>query len=108
MFAGTAMARVGDKPLQSVVNPSFRAIFRMPSNVELNVLLWVSSTAHPTPATSPTLGAAIQNSPLLLAKKTSRQHAVTPRFGGNVLNVWGDVASLDKLVRGEGDCCGWD
>jgi len=102
MFAGTAIASVGDRPRHKLVIPSFLAIFRSPSNVELIVRRWVSSTAHSVPATSPTRGAAIQYSALLLAKKTSRQHAVTPRFGGGVLKVRGEeAASFETVVRGD-------
>jgi len=89
MLAGTVMTNVGDSPRHKVVIPSFRAIFRSPSKVELNDRLCVSSTAHSAPTDlliSPILGAAMQYSAVLVAKKTSRQHAVTPKFGGRVLS----------------------
>jgi len=104
IFAGTVMSSVGDKPRHNVLIPSFRAIFLNPSNVELKVLLWVSSTAHSAPATltSPNFGAAKQYSALLVAKNTSRQQAVTPRLGGGVLKVCGEVeANLLIVVRGD-------
>jgi hypothetical protein len=104
IFPGTVIANVGDSPRHNVVMPSFRAIFLNPSNVELNVFLCVSSTAHsaPTRLISPTFGPAMQYSALLFAKKTSRQQAVTPRFGGRVLNGCGEVeASFWMVVRGD-------
>lgn len=103
IFAGTVITSVGERPLHNVVIPSFRAIFRKPSKVELIVLLSVSSTAHAAVERliSPILGAAKQYSPLL--KKTSRQHAVTPRFGGRELKARGEfAASFAIVVRGEG------
>jgi len=109
MFPGTVIASVGDNPRHNVVIPSFRAIFLRPSNVELNDLLCVSSTAHSAPpkVISPTFGPAMQYSALLFAKKTSRQQAVTPRFGGRELNGFAEVEeSCWMAVRG--DWVGWD
>src|SRR3954453_16003671 len=106
IFPGTVIRSVGESPRHNVVIPSFRAIFLSPSNVELNARFCVSSTAHSVPANSPILGPARQYSPLFVAKKTSRQHAVTPRFGDEVLNVPGEaVARFRVVVRGEGDGC---
>jgi hypothetical protein len=95
------MTSVGDNPRHNVVIPSFRAIFRSPSNVELKVRFCVSSTAHPTPVAfnSPNLGPAMQNSALLFAKKTSRQQAVTPRFGGRLLKDRVEEANRETEVR---------
>lgn len=107
MFDGTVMSRVGESPLHRVVIPSFLAIFRSPSKVELNVFFCVSSTAHSAPPIVPDLGAAMHSSPpLLVAKKTSLQHAVIPRFGGNELKGGReDVASSRMALRGDGDGC---
>jgi hypothetical protein len=45
-LAGIAIKRVGLSPRHSVYTPSFLAIFRIPSSVELNVRRWVSSAAQ--------------------------------------------------------------
>lgn len=96
-FAGMAMTRVGERPRQREPSPSFRAIFRNPSNVELNVFWRVSSIAQSAMGKeaeeedpcgkAAILGtefsAAMQKEEVLLTQKTSRQHAVTPRFGGS-------------------------
>lgn len=101
------MTRVGDNPRHKVVIPSFRAIFRSPSKVELNVRFCVSSTTHSALAsafTSPTFDSAMQYSAVLFAKKTSRQHAVTPRFAGIGLKDWRVFAT----TRGGGRTgCDW-
>lgn len=100
-FAGIDMARVGESPRQSDVGPSFRAILRRPSRVELKVLRRVSSTAQSaawagseemeglrvvTVAEEERLPGfvAMQNGEVLLTQKTSRQQAVTPRFRGRL------------------------
>lgn len=83
---GTAIANVGVSPRHNVVGPSFRAIFLIPSNVELNVLRCVSSTAHPVAASVLAIPLpARQKSPLFPTKKTSLQHAEMPKFGGSSL-----------------------
>lgn len=98
-----AMASVGLNPLQSVGNPSFRAIFFRPSMVELNVRRRVSSAAQSEMiASSMTAaefgeGVATQNWLWFCTQKTSRQHAVTPRSGGR----W---RKEGKRV-GDGLCC---
>src|SRR3569833_2312573 len=96
MFAGTAMAREGDRPRHDVVKPSLRAIFLSPSSVELKVRCCGCSTAQsvaPAGGTPipPILVPATQYSALLFIKKTSRQHAVTPRLDGR--KVFGAVAA---------------
>lgn len=102
IFAGTVITKVGDNPRHKEVTPSLRAIFRSPSNVELYDRFCVSSTAHSAPI-APILGAAMQYSTLFVAKKTSLQHAVTPRFGGSVLKDCGeDAASLEIVESGDG------
>ena len=45
-LAGMAIRSVGLRPRHSDVSPSFRAIFRNPSYVEVNVRRRVSSTAQ--------------------------------------------------------------
>ena len=93
-FAGMAITRVGDRPRQRDVGPSFRAILRRPSNVEVNVFLRVSSTAQSeamaglrvaTVADEEGL-AAMQKGEVLFTQKTSRQQAVTPIFLGKLAN----------------------
>jgi len=106
-LAGTPITSVGESPRHRLVNPSFRAILRRPSIVELKVFFCVSSTTHAPPLMSPIFGAAIQISAPFDAKKTSRQHDVTPRFGGSVLKGRGeDAASFEIVVSG--DCIGCD
>lgn len=89
------MTSVGDSPRHKVVTPSLREIFLNASKVELNVRLCVSSTAQSSAAAEfaflivPISGPATQYSMLLPIKKTSRQHAVTPRFGGGDANAPG-------------------
>ena len=90
------MTRVGESPRHSELTPSLRAIFRSPSNVEVKVLRRVSSTAQSaaelegemTGVLMAAVGepAAMQTE-VLLTQKTSRQHAVTPRFGGRLANA---------------------
>ena len=97
------MTRVGLRPRHRDRGPSLRAILRRPSRVEVNVLRLVSSTAHSADDEAALLGAAapmavrlgpaMQKRALLLTQNTSRQQAVTPRFGGRLLNV---------VVLGEG------
>lgn len=93
------MTRVGLRPRHRELRPSLRAILRRPSSVEVNVLRLVSSTAQ-SAAEGPALlgaaalmllrlGSAMQKRALLLTQNTSRQQAVTPRFGGRLLNVGG-------------------
>jgi hypothetical protein len=103
---GTAMSRVGESPRHNVVTPSFRAIFRIPSSVELIVRRSVSATTHVSACicdvwdedaigsveTGPDADAveseasATQYGVLLLTQKTFLQHAVTPRSGGRFVN----------------------
>ena len=101
-LAGIAMTRVGDRPRQRDVGPSFRAIFRKPSSVEVKVFRLVSSTAQSVAgvtdvevreglrvarvAEEDSLGAAaMQKGEVLFTQKTSRQQAVTPRFFGRLV-----------------------
>lgn len=109
MLAGTVISSVGERPRQSVVTPSLRAIFLSPSIVELMVLLWASSTAQSTAGPEaaavgdrdPALWATRQYSTLLVEKKTSRQQAVTPRFAGPAFErVFVVRASLEKSIFG--------
>lgn len=93
------MTRVGLRPRHNDLGPSLRAIFRRPSSVEVNVLRLVSSTAHSVADDAALLGAAapmalrlgpaMQKRALLFTQNTSRQQAVTPRFGGRLLNEVG-------------------
>lgn len=85
------MSRVGLNPLQSVVNPSFLAILRKPSRVELNVRRCVSSATHSDISISFTATEAVgseatQNWLLLGTQKTSRQQAVMPVLEGRWAN----------------------
>lgn len=106
-FAGIAMRSVGDKPRQRDGKPSFRAILRRPSSVEVNVLRRVSSTAQ---SAAEVPGAfvregevAMQYGEALFTQKTSRQHEVTPMFGGRFVNEGGRVEG-----RGMGGVgCDW-
>ena len=94
-LAGIAMTSVGESPRQRDEGPSFRAIFRSPSRVELKDLRWVSSTtqsatwmvsdgmdglrvAKVAEEERLTGFAAMQKGEVLLTQKTSRQQAVTP------------------------------
>lgn len=99
-FAGIAITKVGERPRQRELSPSFRAIFRNPSNVELNVLWRVPSTAQSAigidaaedgcekaAVAGTEFSATMQTEEVLLTQKTSRQHAVTPRFGGKFSKV---------------------
>ena len=92
-FPGTAIAKVGLSPRHNVVIPSFLAIFRSPSKVEFIFLFCASSAAHSAAredagfCDKATEGPATQNGALLLTQKTSRQQAVTPRFGGKLEKV---------------------
>ena len=87
-----AMTRVGDRPRQRDVGPSFRAILRRPSKVEVNVFLRVSSTAQSEAIAGLRVAmvadeeglAAMQKGEVLLTQKTSRQQAVTPIFLGRL------------------------
>ena len=87
-----AMTRVGDRPRQRDVGPSFRAILRRPSKVEVNVFLRVSSTAQSEDRAGLRVAmvadeeglAAMQKGEVLLTQKTSRQQAVTPMFLGRL------------------------
>jgi hypothetical protein len=82
------MTKVGERPLQSVLGPSFCAIFRSPSHVLLIVLRSTSSTAHPISAglSGDMVGPATQKGALLFIQKTSLQHADMPMFGGRSRN----------------------
>jgi hypothetical protein len=87
-FAGIAITKVGLSPRHRVRGPSFRAIFRSPSNVEVKVFRCVSSAAHAATdlfvvvSVIEMLGAATQKLALLEIQKTSLQQADMPRFGG--------------------------
>lgn len=120
-FAGIAITRVGERPRHRAAGPSFLATLRRPSNVEVKVLLRVSSTAQsaaaefvgdaraglrpvnvevePAPELDKLGVAAIQKGEALFTQKTSRQQAVTPRLGGR-------FEKLDKEAEGFGE--GWD
>jgi hypothetical protein len=116
MLAGIAMTSVGERPRQSVVTPSLRAILRRPSNVEVKVRCWVCSTAQLIADGDVAgfvawilfcergRGPARQASALLLVKKTSRQQAVTPRSAGRKAAAPGvavvGMASLVKSMTG--------
>ena len=82
-----AIARVGLSPLHSVNIPSFRAIFRNPSSVVVNVRLCVSSAAQSEAIAAElsmvAAGEATQNWDWFCTQNTSRQQAVMPRFGGS-------------------------
>ena len=112
-FAGTAMTIVGLSPRHKVVRPSLRAILRRPSSVVVNVLRCDSSIAHSELAVAalligPALAPATQNDALLLTQKTSRQHAVTPRFGGRLLNDGREeFEKVCSPAEGDGFCCDW-
>lgn len=105
-FAGIDMRSVGESPRHNDVAPSFLAIFCSPSSVDVNVFWRDASTAQSAAASmldddgrarfnavnveldeEAALGAAIQNCELLFTQKTSRQHAVTPRFCGRLANL---------------------
>lgn len=87
-----AMTRVGDRPRQRDVGPSFRAILRRPSKVEVKVFLRLSSTAQSEAMAGLRVAivadeeglAAMQKGEVLLTQKTSRQQAVTPMFLGRL------------------------
>lgn len=89
------MTRVGESPRHSELIPSLRAIFRSPSNVEVKVLRRVSSTAQSAAEDGEMAGVlmaaegepAAMQTEVLLTQKTSRQHAVTPMFGGRLVNA---------------------
>lgn len=108
------MTRVGLRPRHRDLGPSLRAIFRRPSRVEVKVLRLVSSTAHSVADEAALLGAAapmalrlgpaMQKRALLLIQNTSRQQAVTPRFGGRLLNVLGRGEGVDVVRKEEGGC----
>lgn len=108
------MSNVGLRPRHSELTPSFLAILRNPSRVELNVLRCVSSTAHSDAAVAAEAASILvpvelimQNWALLLTQKTSRQQAVTPRFGGRLLNEVGveEAAKERTAERDEGVGC---
>ena len=106
---------MGERPRQREPSPSFRAIFRKPSKVELNVLWRVSSTAQSTRGrdaeedgcekavmVGTAFSAAMQKDEVLLTQKTSRQQAVTPRFGGKFAKVDDEGIMRETLVAGLG------
>jgi hypothetical protein len=95
-LAGTAITKVGLRPLHSVLGPSFLAIFRIPSNVLVKVLLCASSAAHAEAEVIPVLDMTVmlgvpatQYGALLLTQKTSRQQEDMPRLGGKFVKDWG-------------------
>ena len=95
-FPGTAIISVGERPRHSVVIPSFRAILRKPSTVELIVRFSTSATAQfsaaarslreddagPVAADAVREASATQYGALLFTQKTSLQQDVTPSSGG--------------------------
>ena len=113
-LAGMAISSVGLRPRHNDVSPSFLAILRRPSYVEVNVRRRVSSTAQS--ATEDVVvwerelrvavGEATQYPEELFTQKTSRQQEVTPRFGGR-LEKLGEVERVD-VRRGRGEVvCDW-
>lgn len=116
------MTGVGERPRHRAAGPSLLATLRRPSRVEVNVLLRVSSTAQsaaavfegdtraelrlvdveadPEPGVAKLGVAAIQKGEVLFTQKTSRQQAVTPRFGGR-------FAKLAREAEGFGGGCDW-
>lgn len=106
------ITRVGDSPRHSELIPSLRAIFRSPSNVEVKVLRRVSSIAQSAAeagdemmavlATAEGDSAAMQTEEVLLTQKTSRQQAVTPRFGGRLANA--DAGESREGIKDELGC----
>lgn len=97
------MASVGLSPRHNVSGPSFLAILRMPSSVELNVFEFASSTAQATPSLFTMVelgGPATQYAALLLTQKTSLQHDDIPRLGGRLENWVGRVGVRDIEVCG--------
>lgn len=100
------MTSVGERPRQREGSPSFRAILRRPSSVEVKFFRRVSSTAHSAEevvvvwenalmAGEDDAGVARQYSALLLTQNTSLQQAVTPRFGGTFVNGRGMCDETD-------------
>ena len=113
----TAKSRDWTRPLQSVLKPSYLAIFFRPSIVDVNVRRFVSSATHSeaVPSTDGKIvdpfsargeGPAMQNSALLLTQNTSRQHADTPKFGGSLANDEVALEACDERVEGGG--APWD
>lgn len=85
------MASVGLRPRHNVDKPSFLAILRKPSRVELNERRWLCSAAHSDISISSKVAVGVeeeatQNWLWLGTQKTSRQQAVTPRLGGRRSN----------------------
>ena len=110
-----AITRVGESPLQRDVRPSLRAILRRPSRVEVKFLRRVSSTAQSAAEAMDEEGdgeddgakvlraeggATIQYGEALLTQKTSRQHAVTPRFGGRFEKDVGRLYDRERVGLG--------
>lgn len=106
------MTRVGDSPRHRDQSPSWRAIFRRPSKVEVNVFRRVSSTAQSTAGVEVDedddvseliadveASVTMQTEVVLLTQNTSRQHADTPRFGGRLENV--KVAGITRWLTEE-------
>jgi hypothetical protein len=89
-----AMTSVGLSPRHNVLGPSFRAIFRNPSKVDVNVFCCASSAAHAAtdlfvaPWVNDTAGDATQYGVLFDTQKTSRQHDDIPRLGGKLVNEY--------------------
>lgn len=101
------MTRVGDSPRHSELIPSLRAIFRSPSTVDVKVLRRVSSTAQSVTETEEEMmvegeSAAMQTEGVLLTQKTSRQQAVTPRFGGRLTNA--EAGETGEGIKDEMGC----
>lgn len=90
------MRRVGERPRQREVTPSYRAILTRPSQVPWKRRREVSSTTHESAReVGETAGeSAMQASEVLVIQKTSRQHAVTPSSGA-------ERAAVDWKWRGE-------
>lgn len=85
------MTRVGERPRQREGRPSWRAILRRPSRVDVKFFRRAVSTAQSFSSGEETEGSsvrdgegeAMQKLEVLLTQKTSRQHAETPRLGGS-------------------------
>lgn len=121
---GIAITRVGDKPRHSDRVPSFLAIFRKPSNVELKDFCREASAAQLAADVSAAVEEdvaiegfnavnvvgkefeelATQNGDVLVTQKTSRQQAVTPRLEGRFLKAG---ESFKGSEYDFGEFCDW-
>lgn len=105
------MSRVGLRPRHSDRDPSCRDILRSPSRVDVNVLRCVSSAAQSDARAAGEwlmLGArfcpTMQNWALSPTQNTSRQHDVTPIFGGSSLKALELARKRDVFTAG---VCDW-